>query len=140
MSNTLLLNLQLYCSIYMTAVIWTTQLLIYPNFLKIPATHFYQFHQFHIQKITWIVAPAMLLEVLFALLLPLQSPIAMVNLLLLLTIWICTFLLSIRYHNLLEKFGHSPEIIKKLVSTNWTRTLLWTCRCILIFFQLNSVT
>lgn len=46
-----------------------------------------------------------------------------------------TFFLSVPYHNALAT-GKSDELIKKLVVTNWPRTLMWSFRLFMIFFLL----
>lgn len=59
------------------------------------------------------------------------------NLMGVLLIWLGTFLISVPLHNILSKKIDSA-IVKRLVFTNWHRTVLWTARLILLFYFLNN--
>ena len=54
---------------FMTGLIWLIQLVHYPLMDRIPPDGFIEFHQSHSFRITWIVAPVMLLELMTSILL-----------------------------------------------------------------------
>jgi hypothetical protein len=92
----------------------------------------------------WLVIPAMVVELITALLLLWRQPegllpfYAWLNAALLAVIWVSTFALQGPYHNLLIK-KFDPAVWRSLVRTNWIRTVTWTVRGILLFFILREV-
>lgn len=130
---------QLACTFFLTGLIWIVQLVHYPAFKFIDKENFKQFQQFHTQNITWIVAPAMVLELLFSVLLflKLEDFFSILNVLSVLLIWVATFFVSVPIHNKLQN-GYDLKLIKKLVQTNWLRTVLWTMRSVGLFYYFNS--
>lgn len=123
----------------LTGVIWTIQLVHYPSFQYISEDQFPNFMNFHMKKISYIVAPLMLSEMLVSCILLYFKVdiIAILNILIIVLIWLSTLFLSIPCHNKL-KGGHNMQTIKKLVLTNWPRTILWSvksCVCIIIHFK-----
>lgn len=118
----------------MTGVIWIIQILHYPAFSWIEPARFSDFHRNHTQRITFIVGPMMIFEMVTGVLLVLHPPretLLLLNLVLILGIWICTFALSVPLHNQLEG-GKDVEKINRLIRTNWPRTFLWTLRSLLL--------
>lgn len=77
--------------------------------------------------------PVMILEIITAFLMTSlffktnSSYVYNVNFIAVLLIWGSTFFLSVPCHSKLN-LGYQKEVIEKLVSTNWVRTLLWTAR------------
>ncbi|MEO1655819.1 MAG: hypothetical protein AAFU64_19920, partial [Bacteroidota bacterium] len=51
---------------YLTGLIWVIQVLHYPSFAKFDPVHFSDFHPFHTQRISLIVALPMVVELLLA--------------------------------------------------------------------------
>lgn len=133
----LLLLTQLVTCSFMTGLIWTIQVLHYPAFAFVSNERFLNFHEFHTRNISFIVMPIMILELATAILLSVRTPhppLLVVNALALIVIWLVTFFVSVPLHNALSKQMGTEEI-KKLVLTNWARTLLWSLRLmILIYF------
>ena len=123
------LLLQIFSCFFLCGLIWTIQVVHYPGFI-FNKEQFLDFHSFHSQRITWIVAPVMLLELLTAIGLLLQhSPSVALwgNLISIALIWLATLFVSVPYHSELSS-GFSEVAIQKLVITNWIRTTLWTLR------------
>ena len=119
---------------FMVGVIWLVQLVHYPAFKHIEEKNFKEFAFFHQQKITYIVAPAMVIEFLSGLyLLPATGFVFTATMMMLIAVWLVTFFYSVKEHNLLLS-GKDEESIDRLVKTNWIRTLLWTGRLIILFF------
>lgn len=137
--NNYIIYLQIFSTCALFGLILTIQFVHYPSFLFISPENFKKFHNFHTQKITLIVAPLMLVEIITALMLWLMIPsnLTLANLASVFAIWIFTASLSVPIHNALSK-AHNPKLIKKLIATNWLRTITWGLRVILLikFYEL----
>ena len=55
---------------------------------------------------------------------------------LILSLWLVTFFISVPLHNKLGQARHE-QIIQKLIGTNWIRTLLWTLRTLIILLTVS---
>lgn len=134
--NTYILVIHALVCAFMTGLIWLIQLVHYPSFQFVNKQNFLEFHSFHSTRITWIVGPMMLLELITAAYLLMTAEakgILILNLVLLIMIWLSTAFLSVPLHNQLAS-GFNSEIIQKLVVTNWPRTVLWTLRFGLLIY------
>ena len=130
-----LLLLHIFSTIFMCGLIWVIQLVHYPSYIYIEEDRFEEFQKFHIKNITFIVAPIMLIELFTSFLLlavDFNNSLLQINLISIILIWISTFCLSIPCHNKLTK-KKNLMMIKRLVMTNWIRTILWSLRLIIIF-------
>ena len=108
----------------------------YPSFRFVGESDFSQFTDFHNQRITWIVLPVMVVELLSGLYLALYAGGAWwVNLGGVLLIWASTFFLSVPLHGELAS-AKSIAVIQRLVLTNWPRTFLWTVRSLFFLYLL----
>ena len=138
MSANLLAQIQLACCLLMTGLIWTIQLVHYPFFQFTDEKEFQTAHTFHSNRISIIVIPVMVIELIVAIALAVgwHSTFWGINLFLVVLIWLSTFFLSVPLHNSLGG-GKNNSIIARLVATNWPRTLLWSLRSCLIFWFLN---
>ena len=124
---------QLICCSFLTGLIWVIQLVHYPSFHYVDRKTFLAFNQFHQASITVIVLPAMILELISSFALFYLAPELLINqisLLLVIVIWLSTFFLSVPCHAKLLKEKNS-ETIKRLVKTNWIRTVAWSIRLVL---------
>lgn len=133
---------QLALSSIMLGVIWQVQLLTYPQFLNIPETHFARYHRAHSKQMGWLVVPLMTAELAAAGLTAFLFPgiFSYSALALVLFIWASTGLIQVPLHQKLTA-GWDETTARKLISTNWIRTILWTLRTALliaIFSQRNS--
>ncbi len=128
-----LLLIQFTATALMTGIIWFVQIVHYPLFGRIPSDGFTRYEQAHTVRTGWVVAPLMILELATAAALPLLgAPLAFTHTYLatlgsLALIWGSTFLIQVPLHGLLEK-RHDEAAIRRLVATNWIRTLLWSFR------------
>lgn len=129
------LKLHVWVSLYLFGLIWFVQIVHYPLFQKVPANHFVRYEQTHTRRTSWITAPVMLVELATAILLMYfhQNTFFGLNLLGVAALWLSTFFVQVPLHNRLLKSYH-PAAIKKLVQTNWIRTLIWTIRAIVLIF------
>lgn len=115
----------------MTGVIWVIQLLHYPSFRFFPEQDFPQKMKWHQFNISWIVLPAMIIELFtggfICWKLKLSDQIWNINLMLLILIWISTLVLQGPTHQKLLA-GKNLRLIDFLIQTNWIRVLLWNVR------------
>lgn len=145
MSDKWLLLSNLLVAGYLTGLIWVIQVVHYPSFAKFSPESFTAFHPFHTERISWIVALPMVIELGLSGLL-LWSRTALIpsyglNVFLFaltLLLWASTFFWAIPLHNRLE-VGYSSEIIQQLVAMNWIRTIAWTVRFGLLAWLLGRI-
>lgn len=77
----------------------------------------------------WIAGPLMVAQLGLASSALTSSPnsgLEVIHFLLIGVTWIATFCLSVPAHTRLKTEGQKPDIIEKLVRTNWIRTASWT--------------
>jgi hypothetical protein len=123
---------QLLSTFSMFGIIWIVQLVLYPAFADIAPSSFLDFHKMHTQRITWVVGPLMALELFCAtgLIFSHQlSSASLWNLASVLTLFAITALVSVPQHTRLSS-GQDAVTIRRLVTTNWIRTWLWTFRVV----------
>jgi len=116
--------------IFMTGIIWIVQLILYPAFAYVDPAKYKQFHKLHSFRISLLVGPAMLVELATAMVLLFHAWgdwIWRFNLATIIVIWLCTVFISMPIHNTLSE-GFELHKIRKLIRTNWPRTILWTLR------------
>jgi hypothetical protein len=124
---------------FLTGVIWMVQVLVYPFFKLVGENEFNRLHQFHMQRISWIVVPIMTLELITAALLYFEKPDSLLlwNLVSVLSLWIFTFLVSVPTHNRLNVHDEASKF--NLVARNWPRCILWSGRALfLLWILINS--
>ena len=117
------------CSLAMTLIIWFVQLVHYPAFKWGDKETFPQFMLDHQRRISVIVLPFMLGELLTMLVLMKQNQSSWVwaAAALLAVIWVSTFALQVPCHRSLTE-GYNVEIINRLVLSNWIRTGAWSVK------------
>ena len=128
----ILLIQELTCA-FLTGLIWVIQILHYPAFADISTDRFGQFHAAHSRNISFIVGPAMVVELVTALWLAAlaPNPALIANAVGVVGIWLSTFFLSIPLHDKLADRSDAL-VIQRLVKTNWPRTVLWSARLLLL--------
>ena len=134
-------GLHLASCLFLTGLIWVVQIVHYPCFRFVSAERFLEFNHFHQNAITYVVAPAMIFELVTGLVLLSQnlSDGRFWGLFVFMAlIWLSTFFLSVPLHNKLVSNGLDLAVIDRLVLTNWPRTLLWTLRSILLIYLWES--
>jgi uncharacterized membrane protein len=128
-------------TLYMTGLIWFVQLAHYPLMAKVGPEKYTDYQQAHMKHTTWAVGPAMLGEVATALALlffPCEAYPPLLGFLgigLLALVWLSTAALQVPAHSILVG-GFSPEAHRRLVNTNWIRTLGWSARALLVLSAL----
>ena len=119
----------------MIGVISITQLITYPSFLKIQRDKFPDFHKNYVRAISFVAVPAMVLE-LFTLIymnIYISNLILMKSLLVLIMLWLITFIIIVPIHNQLSKEFNQEKIIS-IIRYNWIRTVLWTSKIFIILY------
>ena len=117
----------------MTGLIWFVQLVHYPLMARVGSANYAAYQQLHQRYTTLAVGPAMLIELVTAIWLAIFRPadvtawLAWLGLSLVVLIWLSTAILQVPCHRRLEA-GFEPNTHRKLVQTNWLRTVLWSAR------------
>lgn len=137
----IVLSANIFSSFALFGLIWCVQLVHYPFFLRSDQTNFIEHIGFHKLRISFIVVPLMVTELLSSGWLTfyssLYSSLHIFGFITVILIWIVTFLVQVPLHERLSG-GYDEQIIKRLVKTNWIRTLLWSIKACLSLFILFS--
>jgi uncharacterized membrane protein len=128
----------------MTGVIWYVQVVHYPLMSRVDRTGFAAFEAAHRRLTSFVVVPAMLVELAAALALialrpaTLPSSVAWAGIVLLGLIWFSTFTLQVPCHNILLR-GYRADVHARLVRTNWIRTVGWTTRAAVALWMIADI-
>jgi hypothetical protein len=132
---------------FMTGVIWFVQIVHYPLMGRVPVEGWITYERLHTRLTTWVVGPAMLIEAATALLLlwlvttgaenaPAAAP-AWIATGLLAVAWASTFAVQVPLHARLSS-GFDARLHRRLVLTNWIRTVAWSGRAVVILVSLRA--
>ena len=121
------------CALF--GVIWIIQLVHYPSFKSYEINTFSLSMRSHQDRISWVVIPLMLAELMVAAYLaytapslPNQTIVGIV-----ICIWFCTFTIQVPLHRELLLNGKNSLHLRHLVISNWIRTALWTLKLFIVF-------
>ncbi len=112
----------------MCVVLWLVQLVIYPSFLRIQDSQLIAWHKAYTFRVSFVIMPLMLSQLGFSV----YAVIVDTNwqgwlvLCLVLTCWGLTFFLSVPLHQKIDCGDPAQAIRRRLIQTNWPRTILWT--------------
>ncbi|MDZ4767298.1 MAG: hypothetical protein SGI73_22390 [Chloroflexota bacterium] len=140
----LLLLCHVVATLMMAGVIWMVQLVHYPLFRFVGDATYTAYQTAHINAITLLVLPLMLVELVTGILLIIQPPASVptwsvwVGMALIGLVWGVTALVNVPQHSALVG-GFDAEIHAALVASNWLRTLGWTLRGGLVVWMLARV-
>jgi hypothetical protein len=129
-----------FCVIWMTAVIWLVQVLVYPSFKLIPESEFKEFHKRHCDRISFLVTP-MFAQAFFASLILWQGTRTLewaFHFGAIILIFAITAVHSAPAHS---KLAHGKDLptINHLIRWNWARTLIWSAELIVLLARkINS--
>jgi len=115
-------------------LIWLVQTIIYPALNRIPSKDFVNYHRWYMTRITAIVLPLMIFEVTATigwLILEPDSHYSIYAAFLLVIVWLSTFMLQVPIHRHLQS-GKDAVRIRRLVNTNWIRTIAWTGKSLIV--------
>lgn len=125
-------------------LIWLIQVVHYPLFAQVGTAAFPNYEAMHIQRITLVVLPLMLTELVTGLMLALRPPTAHSTLIywgcfaLIIVIWLLTAVVNIPQHSALSA-GFDLAVHRALVLSNWFRTIAWTIRGLVILWLAASL-
>lgn len=140
-----LLLVHLAATWYLVGLCWLVQRVQYPLMALVGREGFATYEAAHVARISPIVAPPMVIELVSGIALLLvagpafRHPLFLVSLGLLTAIWISTFALQVPLHGQLAA-GFDPGTHASLVATNWLRTLAWTIRGAIVAWLTWSLT
>ncbi|MDX2016312.1 MAG: hypothetical protein SFY95_01575 [Planctomycetota bacterium] len=131
-------------TLMMAGLCWFVQLVAYPMLSEIARGGpevFARCHALHVRKITWFVAPAMLTEAgtTVALLVLAPGALTWACAALLALLWAATFGVHVPMHERLGRHGFEPALHRRLVSTNWIRTVGWTVKGALLLAMVPAM-
>ena len=118
----------------MVGVSLITHFVTYPSFRLIKSSLFSEFHKSYTNKMLFIVAPVMILELissLFLVIFDVSDNNTEIGLLIsLLLIWFLTFFIIVPTHNKLT-VNYNKDLNQKLIKYNGLRTIFWIIKLIL---------
>lgn len=119
----------------MVVLIWLVQLIIYPSFLVIRKELLVQWHESYVRLMARIVGPLMIIQLVVVSIQTLTNSTAtrVIALILVLTCWASSFLLSIPCHKRIGDGDTGNANLELLVRSNWPRSILWTAVFVLGF-------
>ena len=125
--------IQIITNSILIGILIITQIISYPSLSSIDKSYFEKYHKNYVNKISYVVIPFMLIELFSLLYLTYyKSDLFMIkSLLILMTIWLFTFICIVPLHNSLSN-KRSIDIINSLINYNWFRTILWTIKLLII--------
>lgn len=129
----LIVLVQVASTLCMVGIIWFVQIVHYPLFALVGPDRFTQYERSHCGRITWVVGPLMLAELVTAVLLPWFLPanaevrLAWLGIVVLGAIWIVTYAVQVPQHARLSN-AYDEQLQRRLVLGNWFRTFGWTLR------------
>lgn len=143
MNANIVFLLNLFSTWYLVGLIWMVQVVHYKMFDRVGTDEFVQYEEDHNRLITPIVALPMLIELATACVLLAVAPpgfprwAAWAGVVMIAVVWLTTFFISVPCHTKLLS-GFDPDAYRRLVSTNWIRTVAWTARGVLMgYFALR---
>jgi hypothetical protein len=120
----------------MVGLIWFVQVVHYPLFRLVGPAVFVPYENAHTRRTAWVVGPFMAVEGITAVLLfgltpnDIGRPVAFAGLVLLAIIHGSTVFLQVPAHRSLS-VAWDEHVAKRLVSSNWIRTIGWSARGLL---------
>lgn len=122
-------QIQLWLTIALCTLIWFIQIVHYPSFVFYDANNFKNGMLAHQKRISYLVIPLMLSELIISFWSIYLEPNLNNSILLglIFFIWVSTYFLQVPIHTLLAH-KKDQHLISKLVQTNWIRTILWSLK------------
>lgn len=134
-----------YCStLIMTGAIWLAQLSQYPLLAFVGPQYFIEYEKQHIKRISFLAWSIITIELITGLLLTssyfpiLPKVISIICFVLILINFLTTWFIQFPIHKKLS-LGFNTTLHKKLVTTNWIRTIAWSLRSLVLSYFLISL-
>jgi hypothetical protein len=144
-AETTLLLANAFATWYMVGVIWFVQLVHYPLMAAFDRAHFQAHCLTHQTRTSYVVGPAMVVESITAALLLIWCPpnvplwLPWLGFALVWPWILVTAFVSIPIHDRLVKGGFDEVALRRLVRTNWIRTIAWTGRGLFVYCMMAKV-
>lgn len=128
-----LLSAHLVATVSMVGLIWFVQIVHYPLFARVGPDRFVAYELIHQRRTSFVVGPPMAVEGVTSLVLLVAAPdgvgaaLPVVGLGLLAVIHASTLFLQVPAHAALAR-SYDVDGIRRLVRTNWIRTVGWSAR------------
>ena len=132
--------LHVLATLTMFGAIWIVQVVHYPLFSRVGEAGWAAYESAHQARITLVVGPAMVLELVTAVWLVLDRPsvfpawAVVAGALLVGLLWASTAFVQVPLHSALSGGAFDAEAHARLVATNWIRTAVWTLRAGLVLW------
>ncbi|HBR93123.1 MAG TPA: hypothetical protein DEA90_03055 [Opitutae bacterium] len=109
-------------------ILWLVQCIIYPSFLHMEGASMIDWHKTYVFRFTWIIAPLMILQLICAAwaVWAFGTVLSWLVLILVMTCWGLSFFVSVPLHRQIDQGDPTQIKRRRLIWTNWPRTLLWT--------------
>ena len=126
-------EVHLVSTVFMAGLIVFVQIVHYPLMARVGRDGFVEYERAHTVRTGWVVVPPMVAELATAVWLaavpatPELRGVAFTGMALLAVIWISTAALQAPAHGRLVD-GFDPGVHRRLVLTNWIRTVAWVAR------------
>ena len=112
----------------LVVLIWIVQRIVYPGFLFYKPDDLIKWHRVYTSRFTFIVMPLMLGQLgisIYQLIIKIEL-YTVLSLMIIILIWLSTFLQFVPVHNEIHKGKFSHKMLDTLIKKNWIRTFLWT--------------
>lgn len=126
----------------MVGLIWFVQVVHYPLFASVGETGFVRYENAHTRRTSFVVGVFMPLEAITAVWLVFAAPdgvstsLVVAGLILLAALWVSTAFWQAPLHGRLSA-GYDAALQRRLVTSNWLRTAVWTIRGALVLVMLD---
>ena len=133
---TIVIWLHLAATLYLLGLICCIQVVHYPLMNRVDGDRFVEFHHQHGVRISVVVVAPMVIELVSAAVLAVWVPdgvepaLPTVGLVLVVAIWLSTFAIQVPFHRQLAA-GFDEAAHRRLVRSNWLRTIAWLARGVL---------
>ncbi|WP_299676134.1 hypothetical protein [uncultured Dokdonia sp.] len=125
----------------LVVLIWIIQLIVYPSFHYYDRNSLVEWHSNYTSRFSFIVIPLMLgqLGIAFYSLTLTINFNTIINLVIIVIIWLITFLIFVPIHSKISRGKISDRMLSSLVRKNWLRTIFWNTLFAYNFAQLSNI-
>jgi hypothetical protein len=127
-ASQIILQIFLLVDVGLVVLIWMVQLIVYPSFTYYKPKNLIEWHQKYTTSIAVVVIPLMTTQLVLAIVAVFYQPnfTAISTLLIVLFLWIFTFLSFAPLHFKISEGKHNQKLLQLLIRRNWIRTFLWS--------------
>ncbi len=131
-------------TLIMTGAIWLAQLSQYPLLVYVGRRNFIRYEHEHINRISGVAWFIIYIELITSVILLVMNndivPISVwiSGVVVILIIWFATWSVQYPIHKKLEK-GFDKKLHRRLVNSNWIRTISWTFRSLMLTYILSNL-